>query len=80
MSHLSSDLDWTVEAACATNDPDLWFPEANQWQKAQKAREICNTRCPVREQCLTEALRRQEQHGIWAGHNMRELRELRRTA
>lgn len=61
-------------AACRGCDPNLFFPE--QGCDASYARSICRS-CPEREPCLQEALRNEEQFGIWGGTNGRERRKLR---
>ncbi|KIH99870.1 DNA-binding protein [Streptomonospora alba] len=45
-------------------DPDLFFAEAPADVEAAKA--ICAD-CPVREQCLADALERREPWGVWGG-------------
>jgi WhiB family transcriptional regulator, redox-sensing transcriptional regulator len=45
-------------------DPDLFFAEAPEDIEAAKA--LC-VDCPVREQCLAEAIERREPHGVWGG-------------
>lgn len=52
-----------VEVPCRW-EPDLFFAEAPSDIEAAKA--LCTT-CPVREQCLAEALERREPHGVWGG-------------
>jgi WhiB family redox-sensing transcriptional regulator len=44
---------WREDALCAQTDPEIFFPEIGA--NATPARRIC-TRCPVRTQCLTDAL------------------------
>jgi WhiB family redox-sensing transcriptional regulator len=73
---------WMRSAACATTDPDMFFPEkpaktAREREAAAKA--VCGG-CPVRVQCLTYALEHGEEHGVWGGTSAREraaIRELR---
>ncbi|RCV50496.1 WhiB family transcriptional regulator [Marinitenerispora sediminis] len=52
-----------VEVPCR-QEPDLFFAEAPADVEAAKA--LC-TDCPVREQCLTDALERREPWGVWGG-------------
>lgn len=49
---------------CHANDPDLWFAENPL--ELERAKALC-TDCPIRRQCLTEALERQEPWGVWGG-------------
>jgi len=52
-----------TEVPCRQN-PDLFFAEAPADVEAAKA--ICQ-HCPVREQCLADALERGEPWGVWGG-------------
>ncbi|WP_431887424.1 WhiB family transcriptional regulator [Nocardiopsis alba] len=52
-----------VEIPCRL-EPDLFFAEAPADVEAAKA--ICGD-CPIREQCLTDALARREPWGVWGG-------------
>lgn len=67
--------------ACASPaiDPDRFFSASDTQQNL--ARRVCNgTRpeqaCPVRQACLTYALRRREQFGVWAGVLMSSAEEV----
>lgn len=74
--------DWTVLALCAQTDPELWFPERGHFEQSQVAKAVCG-RCPVRGQCLAEAMTRRlwsDDSGIWGGLSPRERRELARGA
>lgn len=68
--------DWTLRAACHGLDPELWFAEDRQTQRA--AKNICAL-CPVVWQCLDEALATDDNHayGIRAGLTGRERRGMR---
>ncbi|NNJ04183.1 WhiB family transcriptional regulator [Streptomyces sp. PKU-MA01144] len=50
--------EWQDDALCAEVGTDLWFPEAGH--TGRDAKEVCY-RCPVRRECLTDAMR--EEHG-----------------
>ncbi|WP_046470332.1 WhiB family transcriptional regulator [Allosalinactinospora lopnorensis] len=52
-----------VEVPCRW-EPDLFFAEAPADVEAAKA--VCR-QCPVREQCLADALERREPWGVWGG-------------
>ena len=55
----------------------LFFPERSQVEAA-RAKEVCKT-CPVKQQCLDEAIANREKHGIWGGLDTSERgREVRR--
>lgn len=65
----------TESAPCASVDPDEWFPEDGR--QALRAKAICR-RCPLRTQCLDDALARGEEYGVWGGLSARERRTLQR--
>ena len=71
--------DWRAQAACIGTNPELFFPvaEAGPVLDAQvaAAKAVC-ARCPVRAECLTEALARIP-HGIAGGLTEDERRTLR---
>jgi WhiB family redox-sensing transcriptional regulator len=64
---------WMDEALCAQIDTELFFPEKGGSTK--EAKRACSL-CPVREQCLAQALADREAHGIWGGLSERERRKL----
>ena len=66
---------WTESAVCRSTDPDLFFPEVGK--SGFQAKKICSD-CPVRAECLSEALNAGDDlWGIWAGFGMRERAGLR---
>lgn len=66
--------DWRQQAACAETDPELWFPDG--WHESPDAIAICNT-CPVRQECLDDALRMDDNaFGIRGGLYPSERRKL----
>lgn len=54
----------SLELPCHAGDPDLWFAEAPT--DLERAKTLC-AHCPVRRQCLAEALERAEPWGVWGG-------------
>jgi len=67
--------DWHDRAACFGHpDADLWFPL--EGEHGEEGKRIC-AGCPVRDQCLTDALERHEMHGTWGGATERVRRHLR---
>lgn len=64
---------WRRDAACADEDPDLFFSGDDASVRA--AKQVCAT-CPVRQQCLETALAVNEMHGIWGGMAEGERRRL----
>lgn len=49
---------------CHVEDPDLWFAETPAG--LERAKVLCSD-CPIRRQCLTAALEREEPWGVWGG-------------
>jgi WhiB family redox-sensing transcriptional regulator len=68
------DKNWRKYAICNQTDPELFFPDP--WQSAAPAKLVCSF-CPVRDECLTEALNNPGLQGIWAGTTPRERQQLR---
>lgn len=66
---------WTKLAACAGIDTTLLFGKG---AKQRQARELCYS-CPVRLQCLAEALNADTDFGVWGGLTERERRALTRN-
>lgn len=66
--------DWTTSAACNDTDPDeLFVTGAAQ----NRAKAVCLT-CPVRSECLSDALDNRVEFGVWGGMTERERRALLR--
>ncbi|MFE3060657.1 WhiB family transcriptional regulator [Nocardia sp. NPDC059239] len=55
-------------------NPELWDAEGDK-RAEFAAKEICVTRCEIRLECGTEAVRRSERRGIHAGYNLGRARE-----
>lgn len=77
MDYLPSDLmqqqPWRTRAACLDHpDSDLWYPETSEYTRAKEARRICRQECPVRVECLADALENDERYGIRGGYTARE--------
>ncbi len=62
---------WEASALCAQTDPDTFFPEKGG--ASTPAKRVCAV-CPVRAECLEEALERRERFGIWGGLSEHERR------
>ncbi|KGN30745.1 hypothetical protein N802_05940 [Knoellia sinensis KCTC 19936] len=54
---------------CQVRSDDLWFADAPA--DIELAQALCGG-CPVRQQCLTEALDRGERWGVWGGEILHE--------
>lgn len=70
------DESWTARAACAGREPDDLFV---QGAAQRQAREVCFS-CPVRLECLVDALDNKIEFGVWGGMTERERRALLRRA
>lgn len=65
---------WTTSAACNDADPDeLFVTGAAQ----NRAKSVCMS-CPVRTECLSDALDNRVEFGVWGGMTERERRALLR--
>ncbi len=65
---------WTMLASCRGTD-DALFCEAKDQRQARK---MCR-HCPVRLDCLAEALDNRIEWGVWGGMTERERRTLLRS-
>jgi WhiB family redox-sensing transcriptional regulator len=63
------------DAACATTDPELWFPELDSLWRVAQAKKICE-KCPVKKECLDYALVNKFKDGIWGGLSPTERHRL----
>jgi len=75
-------MDWRHEAACLTEDPELFFPIGNTGPalaQIDEAKRVCR-RCPVREECLQWAIDAGQDHGVWGGMSEDERRAMKRRA
>ncbi|HEY2724318.1 MAG TPA: WhiB family transcriptional regulator [Pseudonocardiaceae bacterium] len=67
-------VDWRSRGACRVQDPDELFVRG----AAQHQAKIVCFPCPVRAQCLAEALDQRIEFGVWGGMTERERRALLR--
>ena len=68
---------WLDQALCRETDPDAFFPEKGQTPYA--AQRVCSG-CPVRTECLTDALdRRDVAFGVLGGLTPGQRRDLLHT-
>ncbi|MFF6992940.1 WhiB family transcriptional regulator [Streptomyces sp. NPDC010273] len=75
-------MEWARRAACADEDPELFFPLSSTGpalRQERAAKRVC-LHCPVIRQCLNWAMDSGQAHGVWGGTSERERAELRRTA
>jgi WhiB family redox-sensing transcriptional regulator len=66
--------DWTSQAACRGADPDSLFV---QGAAQNRVKAVCMG-CPVRTECLADALDNRVEFGVWGGMTERERRALLR--
>src|SRR5256885_14756305 len=62
--------DWPSMAACRNGDPDALFVQGAEQNVAKR---ICRS-CPVRYECLADALDNRIEFGVWGGMTERERR------
>lgn len=68
---------WRLQAECARpeyeDQRDIWFAHTTQTADVEQAKRICKTLCPVRQECLADAIREEggktteSRHGIRGG-------------
>ncbi len=76
-------MTWRSHAACKDTPVDTFFPERAEGVDTagavREAKLICSS-CPVREECLKEALEHREEFGVFGGMTAKERdRERRRS-
>lgn len=71
---MSWETDWPSRAACRGAEPDELFV---QGAAQNRAKAVC-VGCPVRTECLADALDNRIEFGIWGGMTERERRALLR--
>lgn len=72
--NMSMVVDWPSIAACRNGDPDALFVQGAEQNVAKR---ICRS-CPVRYECLADALDNRIEFGVWGGMTERERRALLR--
>lgn len=66
---LQHDENWRVRAACASKDPDSFFPVGHSGpalRQVDEAKAVC-ARCTVVAECLAEAFSHSFPEGVWGG-------------
>ncbi len=66
--------DWASQAQCKQSRPDELFVRG---AAQNRAKQLCGG-CPVKTECLAEALDNQIEWGVWGGMTERERRALLR--
>jgi hypothetical protein len=73
---VSAKRSWRDYAVCRGMDPNLFFPPPGDALRIAQVRTICFT-CPVRQQCLDEAVTTGERHGVRGGEFLEDFRRPR---
>ena len=68
----NSTHDWAAKGACRGADPDTLFV---QGAAQNRVKAVCFG-CPVRTECLADALDNRTEFGVWGGMTERERRAL----
>lgn len=73
-------LNWQDLAACAKEDPEIFYPEKRKGSRAiekmqRQAKQICAS-CPVQVRCLEDSFAAREEFGIWGGVTEQERERL----
>ena len=71
---VDDDQTWAAYAACAKDEPDALFVRG----AAQREVRVMCFSCPVRMECLIDALESNVTYGVWGGLTERERRALMR--
>ena len=71
-------IDWRLRAACAREDPELFFTPGDNFspKQAELAKAICR-QCTVVDQCLKYALKTDDKFAILGGTTPEERRAIR---
>ena len=80
MTALDNRAGWWTRAACASADPELFFPisySGPALRQVAQAKAIC-ARCPIQRDCLRYALDAGSILGVWGGMTVEERRRLAR--
>ena len=70
----TGDSSWATRGACVSMDPDGFFVQGAEQHAVKTA---CGA-CPVRTECLADALDNRVDFGVWGGMTERERRRLLR--
>jgi len=79
---------WRADAKCLGKNTELWYPPRDKdlyTEIATQSKAICLGKdglppCPVRQECLLYAYKKDEEYGIWGGLSRRERNALVRKA
>ena len=65
---------WMDDAACTTIGTEIFYPDGGG--NGADARKICDTRCPVRAECLADAVEFADRHGVRGGTTANQRKPL----
>lgn len=68
---------WRRQAACRTEDVNLFFAEQGDMDTVAAAKAVCR-RCPVQPECLDFAITNNELSGIWGGFSRKDRRRIKK--
>jgi len=80
MTEMDNRAGWWSRAACATADPELFFPISHSGparRQVMRAKAVC-ARCDIQRDCLRYALAAGSIQGVWGGMTEEERRRLLR--
>jgi WhiB family transcriptional regulator, redox-sensing transcriptional regulator len=80
MTEMDNRAGWWSRAACASADPDLFFPISHSGpavRQVMRAKAIC-ARCDIQRECLLYALDAGSIQGVWGGMTEEERKRLLR--
>ncbi len=69
---------WQQYGACRDTDPNLFYPDPDDYQRETAAKSIC-AQCSVTNACLDFALATGQRDGIWGGTTEKERRRILRV-
>lgn len=68
--------DWQMHAKCLDTNPDLFFPEHDDYETIAIAKKVCEY-CPIKGFCLEDGWT-EKKWGIWGGFTPEERNHLRK--
>lgn len=80
MTEMDNRANWWSRAACATADPELFFPISRSGpavRQVTRAKAVCAP-CEIQRECLRYALGAGSIQGVWGGTTEEERRRLLR--